>query len=175
MRRLLLMTRLYGPMTRALGALALLVISVLILGTLLIARCDARPPNPPLFQPIEVVNPLIVFPDPLVIGQPAKLTNGLCNTSDRTQRLFIDIVLQPLTEQNTIITTNAVILSEGDELILASGECEGIELLVEKVPEVPPGPRWRLFIHYETMGPQANQVQRGDLISNIFGIVGASP
>ena len=157
---------------RLISATLFFGLGVTILGAVILtSNCEGdQPPEPSLpFKPL-VVSPLIIFPDPVVIGQPALVSNGVCNTSSRPQQITYDaVVLQALSPTDQPIGDSLILAPPGD-VILGPGECEAEELFNDIVPDLPTG-RHRLFIHIETTGPQAGQVQREDILSEPFDLV----
>jgi hypothetical protein len=126
-------------------------------------------PTPEVFEPITIND--IKVPDIIVIGQRAKITNGLCNTSDTD--VSVQVVLLAQNVENSRVSFR-LIPEEGapadfETVFVPAGLCVAETVFDDVVPPILAPGRWFLGARVTVIG-NAEQRQVEEATSNIFTI-----
>jgi hypothetical protein len=135
--------------------------------------------NPTSFNPVETKPIRLLTPGPYTVGQTITIQNGVCNTTKETLQAttiigFIETRVDRLLARNVVLRPDPTGSTAGTPLPrpLVSG-CTGTDPVTGPLPlNLPPG-HWQLYVIVNVMGGQAGQMQRINLISDEFEVIGA--
>lgn len=112
-------------------------------------------------------------------GEPLTILDGLCNRSDKDQRVVIVLSVQ----ENTRSFVPRVfyfgfngqpptIEEASYSFTLIHNTClSNADRIVTQIPQNLPASEWRLAVKIDAMGSQSGQVQRIDKVSNVFKVI----
>lgn len=162
------------------GMLGLIVfVAALILLTRGVISIATRNADEPVFAPITV-GKLHVYPDPVVIGEPATLSNGICSSWPETLPSLIYLRLEEADREGLINAGRVYNLYQGRP-DLVDGQrrddiepgCTPDEFQIPAVPDTIPVGRWVLKVTITVMPSSGASPQRVVEQSEPFDVIAA--